>query len=194
MLAAAMLPPRLRTALDAGAATDDVADAVLALPLGIVEIAVRSAAEPAWVDGIFGSAGFVLAASDDDTTLMTGVVPALALQIALLVALGPRPVPDDDEAAVGDFDGFDAALATPGLPHAVSAVLLAPGVARWHARLTWADELGPAAREVSVIDGGCGLLLWAAVPETKQMALVPCSSTDVWRRLCGLAPQPPDLL
>jgi hypothetical protein len=47
-------------------------------------------------------------------------------------------------------------------------------------------------------DGGpAGLLLCTPVPgedEADDVALVPCSATDVWRALCALLPYPAELL
>lgn len=187
-----LLPPRLRAALDAGAEVDPVAAAVLEDPLGAIELGVRSPAESAWADGLFGADGYVLAASDAEGALMSGHVDAVPLQIARLVGLGPRPLGDGaEEVAVGDFSGIDDALVAGDLPDAVAAALSATDVLRWSARATWVAPDGPAEREVVAIDGGSGgLLLCAPVSDGDDVALVPCTATDVWRALCALLPYP----
>jgi hypothetical protein len=189
-----VLPPRLLAALDCGAPIDRVADAVLGDPLGAIEIAIASAAESGWADGLFGPGGFVLASSDDEGALMTGTVAAVPLQIAALVGLGPRPVADGADLALGDFSGFEDALGHGELPDAVGAVLAAPDRTHWSARASWLTSDGLAGREVVAIDGAlAGLLLVTAVPGGDDTALVPCSSTDVWRALCALLPYPWEL-
>lgn len=192
------LPPRLRAAVAAGVPVDAVAGAVLEDPLGAVELAVGSATEHGWADGVFGPAGFVLAASDDEGSLMTGTIPALALQLASLTALGPRPVAEEGEFTVGAFSGIGEALAAGDLPAAVAAVLAEPDRVRWCARACWLGPDGPdgpALREVIAIDGGgAGILLVTPIEDSEDVALVPCSATDVWRALCGLLPYPAELL
>jgi len=190
-----VLPPRLRAALEAGAELDDVAAATLEGPLGSIEVAVRSPSESGWADGLFGPEGFVLAASDDVPGLMTGVVPAVPLQIAKLVALGPRPSCAEPEVVVvGDLSGVDDALAAGDLPAAVAGVIAAPDAMQWLARARWLAPDGPVEREVVVFDGGAaGLLLCMPLPDGDDVALLPCSSTDVWRALCALLPYPREL-
>ena len=191
-----VLPPQLRAAVQAGAELDDVAAELLEDPLGAIEIAARTPTETGWVDGLFGPAGYVLAASDGDGELMTGTVAALPLQIAALVGLGPRRVPDDPEAALGAFESIEDALADPDLPADVAAVLAAPDALRWSARASWvAAEGDDVERDVVAIDGGAaGLLLCTPLPASEEIALVPCSSTDVWRALCALLPYPSETL
>jgi hypothetical protein len=194
-LPVALLPPRLRAALDAGVAVGRSTAAIVAEPLGAVEVAIRTPDEAAWADGLFGAAGFVLAASDDERALMAGVVQALPLQIAMLVGLEPRPLPGDREMAVGAFGSLETARTARGLPEAVAGVLAAREAVHWSARATWASPDGPATRAVVVIDGGPGgLLLCTPLPGGEDVALMPCSSTDVWRLLCALLPYPSEIL
>ena len=187
-----LLPPRLRAALDAGAEVDAVAAAVIEDPLGAIELGVRSPDESGWADGLFGADGYVLAASDAEGALMSGHVDAVPLQIARLVGLGPRPLAGGaEEIAVGDFSGVDDALAAGELPEAVAAALSATDVLRWSVRASWISPDGPAEREVVAIDGGSGgLLLCAPVFDGDDVALLPCTATDVWRALCALLPYP----
>lgn len=191
----ATLPPCLRAALDAGAARDDRTDAVLAAPLGAIELAARSSDGAVWGDGLFGAGGYALAASDDTAALMTGIVQGLPLQIALLMGLGPRPVDPDGESVVGPYSRPADALEAAELPESVRSALTATGAIHWSARAHWAGAEGPQQREVVVFDGGPGgLLLCTPIPALDEMALVPCSSTDVWRALCALLPYPSETL
>jgi hypothetical protein len=191
----ATLPPCLRAALEAGVECPERADAVIAEPLGAIEVAARGPDGTVWADGLFGAHGYVLSASDDTDALMTGIVQELPLQIALLVRLGPRPVQPDGEAAVGPYRDPADALDATELPAAVRAVLAAPDGIRWTARAQWPAADGPRKREVVVVDGGRGgLLLCTPIPAFGDTVLVPCSSTDVWRELCALLPYPSEVL
>jgi hypothetical protein len=191
----AVLPPCLRAALDAGATRADRADAVLAGPLGAIELAACAPAGTVCADGLFGADGYVLAASDAEDALMTGIVQDLPLQIALLVGLGPRPVRPDGEAAVGPYGDLEDARQDSDLPEDVRAVLSAEGAVHWRARAQWAAADGPRTREVVVVDGGPGgMLLCTPIAALGDVALVPCGSTAVWRALCALLPFPSELV
>lgn len=188
----AALPPALGAHVARQEPAEAIADA-LRHPVGVLELHVGDDEQAVRVDGIFGAAGYVLATDVEGDELMTGASPALPLQIARLVALGPRPVPAEPVAARGPADGLAASVADRDMPAAIVRVVEAPGAVRWSARASWAAPEGVGSRVVAVIDGGAQGLLQIASGGGEEVVAATVRALDVWRALCGLLPYPAEV-
>ena len=141
--------------------------------------------------GFINDGQFVLQTSNGAGDSLTSDMSALPLQLALLVALGPRPEPAvDAPVLVGPALG-DAARATlldavpsedrDGTPLADDDVMV------WTAWAAWPEGDGVAMRTLGVADAGDGGI---AIIENDADGLVirPCRSRDVWLALTELLP------
>lgn len=187
----------LTAAVERGCAVDPVAESVLVDPLGVIELQVSEGEEASRADGLFGRDGYVLASDEPAGAIMSGACSVLPHQLALLTGLGPRPVPSAPEIGFGDLDALAAALQAGDLPPAVAAVLRAPDVLRWTAHVSWVSPDGPAHRYAAVFDAGAaGLVLGSPRPDVEDddgIVLATAGSTDVWRALCALLPEPTEI-
>lgn len=116
----------------------------------------------------------------------------MPLQLALLVALGPRPVPTPDAPVLVGETLLDASRA--GLLDAVppgdrdGTPLAHDDVMVWTAWATWAVGDVAVSSTVSVADAGDGGI---ALIDNDLDGLVihPCTATDVWLELAELLPR-----
>jgi hypothetical protein len=173
--------------------TDTSADDQQAIEFGLhLETDVEEAtAYGTIVDGQF----HLTTTTDQDP--YEGPASAAALQLAMLVALGPRPVIADVPALIteqpGRLDRATLLASWPADATAQTALGSAEEVVVWTAWASWTGPRGQSLmRTTTVVDGHAQGIALVNVSEAGA-AIVPATSTDVWRSLAGLLPYPFEL-
>jgi hypothetical protein len=127
-------------------------------------------------------------------------VAGLPIELASLVALAPSPVPADDAVVLATDDpevasGRAALLA--GWPAELlegTPLAAGDGLVLWSVLASWNAPGGETgARAIVVADGGEHGLATVEASSDGDIAVVPCTSTDVWAQLCELLPRPFEL-
>lgn len=139
---------------------------------------------------------FTLVTSDGAEPI-EGSLSEVVLQLAFLVALGPRDRPTETSAVLVADEietASRSALLSAWDPETLAASPLGvDGVVVWTAWAAWPDPGEPDAilmRELIVADAGSGGIAIVELDDDGGAVVRPCSSTDVWAGLAALLPRP----
>lgn len=152
---------------------------------------VETADEREVGQGYIEDGRFHLQTSSSGGDTLSSDVSAVPLQLALLVALGPRPAPAAHAPVLIGPALSDASRAT--LLDTVSAAdrdgtpIAHPEVMVWTAWAAWPETDGVGMRAMGVADAGDGgIALIENGPD--GVVIRPCTSREVWLRLTELLP------
>lgn len=149
------------------------------------------------VIGVIDGEDVVLTVDGDDLSAdgpLRRPVVELPLHIASLVGLGPRPAPAADPVVLVSDDDADPSrtgLLEGWSPEQVAGTCLQAGsdLVLWSVIVAWTDDTDELVGRALVVADGGDYGLATIEQRAGGLAVVPCTSTDVWTQLSSLLPR-----